>query len=211
MKINFTLIILALFISSTSLSAKKIYNGYIITNNGEKKEGKVYLNSLTANELKVKFVHETNQKKTYKAKELQEYGFVMQKYNRATKRYEDVTITYVRKNVEDAPIRFGSKDILIQRKTNGTIKVYSQFVEKDEKIGGNLVQFFYVEKENGLTFSKVTKLNYKAVMKKAVADFPALAAKIGTRGFGYKHLTKIAKIYNGRSSENEHPLMSMQD
>lgn len=209
MKTNFTLFLLTLLFINTSFAAKKTFPGYVITQDDQKIEGTVYFKSMTSNELKVKFKNTSNETKVYKAKELKEYGFEMKRYNRTTKGYENVAITYVRKQVEDAPVRFGTKDIMIQRKVNGTINIYSQFIEADSKIGGHLQQFFYLEKNT--SFTKITNSNYKQVMKAAVADFPALQEKIGTKGHDYKYITKIAKMYNARFTNNEQPLVSMQD
>ncbi len=211
MKTNITILIIAFLFVGQQLSAERIYTGYIVTNQGEKIEGKVYLKSLTSNELKVKFVNTSNKKHTYKAKQLQEYGFVMQKYNQTTKSYEDVTITYIRKEVEDAPVRFGTKDILIQRSVKGSINVYNQYIELDGKIGSNLEHFFYVEKENNPNFTKVTKENYKQILTEMVADYPELKAKVGSRGFGHKHIMKMAKLYNEYQLTHNNQLISMQD
>ncbi len=195
---NFTIILIAL-LTAVQVSAKKAFPGYVINTNGEKVEGKVFVVSPTYNEVKVKFVDNNNKKETFKAKELTEYGFDVEKFNSETRAYEVIEITYIRKVVEDAPVRFGSKDIMIERQVNGAIKVYNQYIESDSRIGGGLAHFFYVEGENGVEFTKLTKKNYKEVMKAATADFPALQEKIGTRGFGYMHIAKIAQTYNARA------------
>ena len=71
----------------------------------------------------------------------------------------------MKKTVEDAPIRFGTKNILVLRPVNGDMNVYRQYIEKDSKIGGSLGQIFYVEKTDGsLGFTKVTKRNYRKIM-----------------------------------------------
>ena len=177
--------------------AKNIFEGFVLTNENQKIVGQVYVISPTLNELKVKFVNEAGKKQTFKAKELQSYSFVVPKYNKETKSYGTETITYVRKVVEDAPVRMGSTDVLIERQVDGDIQVYNHYVEEDAKIGGTIGHFFYVEKSNGsIEFSKVTKKNYKKIMKSATAEFPELSTKVGTKGFGYKYIVKIAKIYN---------------
>ena len=200
MKTNIFTIIIALLVA-VQVSAKKTFPGYVINTNGEKVEGKVFVVSPTYNELKVKFVNSDNKKTTFKAKELVEYGFEVPQYNRETRSHETVVITYIRKNVEDAPVRFGSTDIMVERQVNGEIKVYNQYIEADSKIGGGVQHFFYVETENGLGFTKVTKSNYKKVMKEATANFPALQEMVGTSGYGYKHIVKIAETFNSRNNQ----------
>ena len=177
--------------------AKSAFEGFVLTNDNQKIVGKVYVISPTLNELKVKFIDEAGKKQTFKARDLQSYSFEVPKYNKATKSYGTETITYIRKVVEDAPVRMGSKDILIERQVNGDIQVYNQYIEDDAKIGGTIAHFFYVEKTNGsVDFTKITKKNYKKIMKTATVEFPALSNKVGTKGFGYKHIVKIAKLYN---------------
>ncbi len=201
MKANYTIAILFTILTAVQVSAKKAFTGYVVTTDGEKIEGQVVVVSPTYNELKVKFVTSNNKKTTFKAKELTSYGFEVPQYNRETRSHETVEITYVRKEVEDAPVRFGATDIMVERQVNGEIKVYNQYIEADSKIGGGVAHFFYVETANGMAFTKVTKSNYKKVMKAATADFPALQNKVGTSGFGYKHIVKIAETYNARNSQ----------
>ncbi len=196
--------ILTFLLVGSEVMAKSVFDGFVLTNDNEKIVGKVYVISPTFNELKVKFINEAGKKQTFKAKELQSYSFEVPKYNKATKSYGTETITYIRKVVEDAPVRMGSKDVLIERQVNGDIQVYNQYIEQDAKIGGTIGHFFYVEKSNGsVEFTKVTKKNYKKVMKSATVEFPELSIKVGTSGFGYKHIVKIAKLYNNQMSRTQ--------
>ena len=191
-----------LFVTS-EVSAKNVFEGFVLTNNNEKLTGKVYVISPTLNELKVKFINEAGKKETFKARDLQSYSFEVPKYNKTTKSFGTETITYVRKVVEDAPVRMGNTDILIERQVNGGIQVYNQYIEADAKIGGTIGHFFYVERQDGsVDFTKITKKNYKKVMKSATVEFPELSNKIGTSGFGYKHIVKIAKLYNEHTSRD---------
>ena len=41
-------------------------------------------------------------------------------------------------------------------------------------------------------------------MKTATADFMELNTKIGKKGFGYKYVVKIAKIYNQHKINRQH-------
>lgn len=194
----FTLtILLAVLFVGSEVYAKKTFEGQVTTVEGKVMTGTIYVISPTLNELKVKFVDAKNKKYNFKAKELKSYSFEVSKYNRETRTHETKTITYVRKVVEDAPVRMGTTDILIERQVDGAIQVYNQYVEEDEKIGGTLGHYFYAEKKDAsLDFTKLTKKNYRDVLKAATSDFPELANKIGTQGFGYRYIIKIAELYN---------------
>ncbi len=208
MKIKLYTLIIGLFcLSATNtLNAKKTtFEGFVVTTENDTIFGQISYVSPTVNELKVKIKDTNNKRHSFKAKSLQSYSFQVPRYNKETKKHSTVWVHYVSKTVEDAPVRFGTKDILIQQKVNGAVQVFSQYYEVDSKIGSSLGHCFYVEKPNsGLNFTKVTKENYKKVMKSATNDYPTLSEKIGTRGFGYKHITKIAKLYNQRNGQTDH-------
>lgn len=198
----YTLIILftILFVGS-EVQAKSIFSGFVVTNNNDTLQGQVYVVSPTVNELKVKFIDANNKKLTFKANDLQSYSFEVPKFDKASQSHGTETITYIRKVVEDAPVRMGSTDIMIERQVNGSIQVYNQYIEMDEKIGGALNHFFYVEKTGAVNFSKVSRDNFKEIMQKATVDYPELSNKIGTSGFGYKSVVKIAELYNLRDAQ----------
>lgn len=204
---NFLVLILALaavVLLTTDVKAAKTFKGQVSLTNGEVVEGKIYIISPTANQLKVKVKDNNNKKHSFKAKEVESYSFEVPRYNKHLKKHIEVTIQYVSKTVEDAPVRFGTNDILVERPVDGALQVYNQYVEADEKIGGTLKHFFYIEKQNGnIGFTKVTRENYKEVMLEATADYPALSKKIGTNGYGYKHIIKMAKMYNQRHTNRD--------
>ena len=201
---NYLTLILLLFITTATFAAKKSFSGYVVTTENDTLYGSVLIVSPTANELKVKFVDENQKKYNFKASDLESYSFEVPKYDKELRKHTTEWIHYVRKTVEDAPIRFGTTDILVERQVNGAIQVYNQYVEADEKIGGTLAHFFYVESQGKVDFSKITKQNYKKIMQKATADFMELNKKIGQKGFGYKHIVKIAQIYNQHYSNRRH-------
>jgi hypothetical protein len=192
--LTITLISFAIFLSNAAAATS--FKGFVVTNENDTLHGEVFVAGPTVNELKVKFIDENGSKYVFKADDLQSYSFEVPKFNAETKEHGTEWIHYVRKVVEDAPVRLGAKDILIERQVNGDIKVYNQYIEEDDKIGGTLKHYFYVESIGKVDFSKVTIENYEAVMKTATADFAELNHKIGTKGFGYKYIVKIAQIYN---------------
>ena len=62
----------------------------------------------------------------------------------------------------------------------------------------------YVEK--GAKMVKIEKRTYKKILKKLLADYPILQAKVGKRGYGFKHVERTLKEYNAyvnRKTESE--------
>lgn len=192
-KILFFLIAFLSF--SVSTQAKKVYEGYVITNSGEKLEGKIQMLSPALNEIKVKFVNNNGKKSVFKAKEVKEYSFKVQKWNKTEKKHIDEWIVYTRKTVERSPIAFGPKEVLIERQVGGTINMYNHFIEQNSNRQNPFVHVVYVEKDANELVS-ITKKNYKKVLKEMTIEYPALQAKIGTRGHGFKHIAKIVSTYN---------------
>ena len=87
--------------------------------------------SPTLNEVKVKFTSTAGEKTTYKAKEVKEYGFQVEKRNNKTRVHDVNTIVYVRQNVERSPIAFGPTNVLVERQITGAISLYNHFVENN--------------------------------------------------------------------------------
>ena len=201
---NYFTIAFILLLTISANAGKSSFNGYIVTTENDTLYGKIFVAGPTANELKVKFIDENRSKYFFKARDLQSYAFEVPKFNKETKKHGTEWIQYVRKTVEDAPVRFGTTDIMIEKQVDGDIQVFNQYTESDEKIGGTLKHYFYVESTDKVDFSKVTKDNYKEVMKTATADFMELNNKIGKKGFGYKYIVKIAKIYNQHKASRKH-------
>ena len=147
--------------------------------------------SPTLNEVKVKFIDKVGKKKIYKAKEVQAYSFVV--LTSKNKKHSAETITYVRKKVKHTPVPFGPKNVLVERPVEGELNLYNYYVETRTR-NYPFEHFFYVEKDNELI--KVDRSNFKKAVKRIVADYPELKAKIGKKGYGYKHMTKIIAEYN---------------
>lgn len=180
----------------------KIYQGYIINNDGEKLEGQIQMLSPSLNEVKVKFINSNNEKKIYKAKEVKEYAFKVEKWNNATKNHIEEWIFYTRKNVERSPIPFGPTQVLIERQVSGTINLYNHFVEQNATSEEPFIHVVYVEKNNGELIS-ISKENYKKVLRNLTTDVPAIHNQIGTKGNGFRQVPQILEAYNQAvSTEN---------
>lgn len=207
LKVVFFLITFLSF--SISSQAKKVYEGYVITNSGEKLEGKIQMLSPSLNEVKVKFINNIGKKKVFKAKEVKEYSFKVQKWNKTERKHIDEWIVYTRKSVERSPIAFGPKNVLIERQEGGAINMYNHFIEQNSNRQNPFIHIVYLEKEADELVS-ITKANYKKVLKEMTAEYPALQAKVGTRGHGFKHIAKIVSAYNAWVNNNGEVLLGMK-
>ena len=200
LQITLVLVSIAAF-SLTSTAAKKVYEGYVITVADEKMEGSIEMLSPSLNEVKVKFTSKDGKKKIFKAKEVKEYSFQVERWNHETREHYNATVTYVKKNVERAPIAFGPTNVLIERQEGGAINMYNHFVEQNSNVQTPFVHIVYVEKTaNELV--EVTKNNYRKVLKEMMADYPEMAAKVGSRGYGHKQVATMIATYNNWMADN---------
>ncbi len=207
---NLLLLTIAIFAFSFSASAdaKKVYEGYVITTNGETLEGNIEMLSPSLNEVKVKFTSNAGKKSTFKAKEVKEYGFEVEQWNHKTRQHFTSKITYVKKTVERSPIAFGPKEVLIERQVTGTVNMYNHFVEMNSNVETPFEHIIYVEKTaNELVV--LTKKNYRTVLKEMVAEYPELQAKVGSRGNGFKHVAQIIETFNNWMLENGEEMVLM--
>ena len=199
LQITLVLVSIAAF-SVSSFAAKKVYDGYVTTIN-ETLEGKIEMLSPSLNEVKVKFISKDGKKTIFKAKEVKEYGFEVEKWNHKTRQHDVVTITYVKKTVERSPIAFGPTNVLIERQEGGAINMYNHFVEQNSNVQEPFLHIVYVEKTaNELV--QITKSNYKKVLKEMMAEYPEMAAKVGSRGHGYKHIAEMISTFNNWMNDN---------
>ena len=194
MKITYTLITF-LFLLTFSAFAGKTYNGYVLLNDDTKIEGTIQMLSPTLNEVKVKFAAKNGETTTYKAKEVKEYGFKVEKWNKTTRQYEMMPITYSRQKVTRSPIAMGPTNVLIERQITGSINMYNHYVERNSEASSPFMHFIYVQLgDDKLIY--LHKKNYKPVLKEMTAQFPELSTKIGTKQYGFRYISKIVSTYN---------------
>ena len=181
--------------SFTSQASNKVYEGYVITLIDTKIDGKIEMLSPALNEVKVKFTSKDGKKTTFKAKEVKEYGFEVERWNHKTRKHYSTTITYVKKTVERAPIAFGSTNVLLERQEAGIINMYNHFVEQNSNVQTPFVHIVYVEKTKD-ELVEISKENYKKVLKEMMAEYPELQARVGSRGHGYKQIAEMINTFN---------------
>lgn len=200
MKSIITIFAITVLVSVTA-TAGKSYMGYVVLNNDEKVEGTIEMLSPSLNEVKVKFTSKDGKNTTYKSKEVKEYGFQVEKWNNETRTNDLNTIVYTRKNVERSPIAFGPTEVLIEREIAGAINMYNHFVEQNSNPQEPFVHILYVEKNNNELVA-LDKDNFSAILKSMTAEYPELNAKIGTKGYGFKHIAQIVATYNAWMMNN---------
>ena len=194
------------FAFTASATSKKVYKGYVVTVSNETIHGNIQMLSPTLNEVKVKLINENGTKQIFKAKDLKSYSFQVPVYNKKTKSRDFQWITYTRQNVERSPMPFGTKEVLLERLEKGKINLYNHFIETRN---GNapMVHFYQVEK--GDEVISINRKNFTRAMKEMTKDYPELSVRIGKKGYGYKHITKIVAEYNQYNSNDNDPLFGM--
>lgn len=186
---------------------KKIYKGYVVTTQGDTIHGKIQMLSPTLNEVKVKFINNEGIKRIYRAKELDGYAFKVPEIRKKKYQQPAEWIYYIKKEVEYPPVPFGSTIVLMQRQVNGRTNMYNYYIETRSR-ETEYDHIIYVEK--GTTMVKISKQNYKKVIKRFLEDYPALQAKVGKRGYGFKHIENILKEYNAYIATKREALPSIR-
>lgn len=180
----------------------KIYPGYVVMNQGDTLHGKIRLLKPSLNEIKVKFINPQAKTVTYKSDQIRAYGFQIKAYDKTAKKRTTRWIRYIRKQVEQSPIPFGPKLVLLECQAAGEISFYRHFIEA-EASSIPLRQVYYLEKYDMMV--KVDKENYRGILTDFVEDFPILASKVGTKGYRFAQIPLIVNEYNqwGQQAKGE--------
>ena len=192
---NISTLITFLFLLTVSAFAGKTYTGYVVLNNDTRIEGTIQMLSPTLNELKVKFAAKNGKTTTYKAKEVKEYGFKVERWNKQNRQYEMAPVTYSRQKVDRSPVAMGPTNVLVERQITGTINMYNHFVERNSEASSPFMHFIYVQTENN-ELIHLHKKNYKTVLTEMMVEFPELTSRIGTKQYGFKYVNNIISTYN---------------
>lgn len=192
---TYLLLTIAAFTFSFSAQAKKqLYKGYIITTENDTIEGQVQYVNPAFNELKVIF-YKDGKKQKFSTKDLKEYGFMVERYNKETKSKYNEWMHYEKLNVEKSPIRHGAKNIFVQRQLQGAISLYNFYTLKSTHVNKRSYEHAYYVKENG-KLTLVTRKNYRKVVRKLVSSNEDLYNNLGTSGYGYKYFASVVEKQN---------------
>ena len=204
-------ILTILFLFTFSANAAKVYPGYVVLNNSDKVEGNIQMLSSTLNEVKVKFTSADGQKKTYKSKEVKEYGFKVERWNNKTRVHDTKIIVYSRQKVSRSPIPFGPTKVLLERQITGHINLYNHFIESNTNMNTPLTKVIYIQKMENTDLVSVSKENYKTIIKEMTAEYPELSARIGSKGYNFKSISKTITSFNEWMLDNgEEMVLEMQ-
>jgi len=168
--------------------------GYILNKNGKKIEGKILPGSITGNELKITFISRSGQKKSYKPKEIQGYGYLAEVDDdlglgdSEWVHYESATADY-------PPKPFASKDVFMQRESDGAISLYCYYIEVRNNPKKPFRYVYYLKDKNG-KLNKIEKDDFKKVSKTLFKDYTAMSSRIGRKDFLYKNLDRMVRDYN---------------
>lgn len=190
------ILFLTFFMSFQALAEKgdKV-PGYILTSEGEKIEGDVIIGSITDNEVKVQFIREgSDKKKTYKAKQLQGYGYESVEEDDLGLEYKR-WVHYEKQKVDYPPKPFASTTVFMQKEESGSLTLYCYYVE----VRNNRKQpyrYHYYIKDDGGKLVKVEKKEFRKVAGKLFKDYKAMYSKIGKKDFQYKNLDRMVRDYN---------------
>lgn len=188
--------------------AAKVYDGYLIKLDSTRVTGRIEMLSPSQNEVKVKMLDENNKATIYKAKDVLEYGFTVEKWIRKEKRYERQNIVYVRQEVKRPPVPFGPKTVLLECEVRGEISMFHHFIEQNSNIQEPYLHIIYLQKADEKGLKELNKTNYKKLLKSMTADCPYLKDKIGRKGYLFRNVPKILKEYNTWKLENQEEVVT---
>lgn len=167
-RIAFLLVFVVASTVSTLANDKedKIYQGYVITIDGDTIHGTIEMLSPALNEIKVKFYNKEGKKTVYKAKELQGYAFLAPvRYNKKTKQEDTQWVHYTKCTMETPAVPFGTKEVLVQEEVGGTLSLYNYYIERPQTSATPLVHVIYLKDVNG-KFIEINKKSYRKIVNK---------------------------------------------
>lgn len=211
MKRTFTTIVLSLSLltvvfsmseNPSSETKKNLFNGFVITNQGDTLRGKIKYVNPVYNELKVRFYNENGKKTTYKPSDLVEYAFEVNEYSRTQKKRVKHWVHYYRKAIKRNPLKKGDglSIVFLHRITTGEINLYSYYVLESSRINHrDYDERYFAERvtpSGGFELTYIHKGNFREISQELLGNNERLAGKLGTNGFGYKYMAKVVRIHN---------------
>lgn len=191
------LLLLILAITSVSAQTQKGEKvpAYIILKDGTKQEGELKVGSITDNEVKIQFFHNSQSKKiAYKPTDLLGYGY------EATEQDDlgfDETrwIHYETMKVDYPAKPFGSTTVFVEREVDGAVSLFCYYIE----VRNNPKQpyrYYYMIRDTEGTITKVEEKNFKKMVMQSFSDYSALTSRLGKKDFLYRNLDRMVRDYN---------------
>lgn len=177
------------------MTASKMYEGFLVTSQKDTIYGQVKLASPISNQLKVKMIDRTNEKREFKAEDLNSYAFSFEKFNPKNKKYEIEQVVYRRKIMPKPPVFKGPNNVLVKLKVDGPINLYHYFLENTPQANIPFIYHPVIETPNaGLVL--LTPQNYINELKEILKDNGDLIEKVGSNGFKFKDIHETLEMYN---------------
>jgi len=168
--------------------------GYILDKKGKKVEGKIIPGSITGNELKITFISRSGQKKSYKPKDIQGYGYEAE-IEDDLGLGETEWLHYESAKADYPPKPFASKDVFMQRESEGALSLFCYYIEVRNNPKQPFRYIYYLKDQNG-KLNKIEKDDFKKVSKTLFKDYTAMSNRIGRKDFLYKNLDRMVRDYN---------------
>ena len=74
-----------------------------------------------------------------------------------------------------------------------------------------LTKVIYIQKMENTDLVSVSKENYKTIIKEMTAEYPELSARIGSKGYNFKSISKTITSFNEWMLDNgEEMVLEMQ-
>lgn len=209
----FTLLLISVFISSSLFAIHeegkkkgnkiKAYKGYVITTKGDTLEGKIEMLSPSLNEVRVKLIQEDGQAIIYRAKDVNSYSFLVPNFDKKQKQFSERWISYVKRKVKRPPVPFGPSEVLMQQEVKGKLNLFNYYIETRSRMT-DYDHLVLLEKDGELI--EIKKSNYKKKLKKIMMDSPIVVSKIGKKGYRFKNIGAIIKLYNYHTGSTKESL-----
>lgn len=201
MRLEYLLLLIVaipMFLSNTDgVSAERKKNkheGYIVTNDGKKINGFVLVKAnLTLDQVKIKSIDFKGKKKTYRAKNIKEYGYRSIKTNEAGNR-DWMWTYYESRNVDEAPIPFGPKQVFMERLVQGDATLFEYWIQVNSNIENPYKRYFYLERDSERV--KLTRENFVTKAQLFFSDHSEIVNMMGKVNHRFRHMERVTKKYN---------------
>lgn len=191
-------LIIPTFLSNTdgiNAARKKFkHEGYIVTKEGKKINGFVIVKSnITFDEVKIKFIDFKGKKKTYRAKDINEYAYRSIKTNEAGNR-EWMWTYYESRKVDEPPVPFGPKQVFLERLEQGDATLFEYWIQVNSNIENPYKRHFYLERDGKRV--KLTRENFVTKAQLFFSDHSEIVNMMGKVNHRFRHMERVTKKYN---------------
>ena len=190
-----TIIIFSVASTSAARGPKGKLKGYVITKENKKVEGTVKVRNELFDQVKIRFTSKSGNTSNYKPSDIKEYGYTFNGEDQFGQE-SMVSIRYVAKEAEDAPMIFAKTGVFMQVEEEGAVILYNYYIQNNGDVKNPVIRQYYLERENSDEFTKLTKKNFVEIAKIFFSDNPEIAQNMGKVNHRFRHLYKVVQNYN---------------